>query len=218
MAAPESSDLPKLPTSRSPYILDKKVIACGKYQGLGTISYVDPRDENKTRRERDFIFLRDRELHQPVGMLVPNIYQDSQGQWCTILVQQFRPQYEGDTIEFPAGFVSRRNDETPEQAAVRELEEETTKTGTVMDTSPALTSEPIPIAAQLNAVFVHARDKQGEEAGMQRLDKGEFSVELQIPLLELENRLSSLRDQGVLVDPRVWMFAMGIRFTLQLNL
>ncbi|KAK4199787.1 putative ADP-sugar pyrophosphatase [Triangularia verruculosa] len=220
MAPLEHTALPELPKSASPYIIDKKPIACGKHQGLGLLSYIDPRDKDKVVRERDFVFLRNyTDLNRPVGMLVPNIYKDSQGRWCTILVQQFRPQYEADTIEFPAGFVSRRRSETAEQAAVRELEEETTKTGSVIGpTSPPLTSEPVPIAAKLNAVFVRAKDKGGDEEGKQRLDKGEFTVELEVPLQELERKLNELADlHNVVVDPRVWMFAMGIRYALELK-
>jgi 8-oxo-dGTP pyrophosphatase MutT (NUDIX family) len=217
-----SLPLPELPKSSSPYILDKKVIACGKYQGLGTLSYIDPRDETRTPRERDFIFLRDRDPQTPVGMLVPNIYRDALGRWCTVLVRQFRPQYEADTVEFPAGMVSRHRQaegpETAEHAAVRELEEETTKTGTAVSTSPPLTSEPVPIAARISAVFVHARDKQGNEAGTQRLDKGEFTTEMQVPLADLDRELRALQAEDVLIDPRVWMFAVGIRCATDLSL
>ncbi|KAB5511369.1 hypothetical protein GE09DRAFT_1067847 [Coniochaeta sp. 2T2.1] len=218
MAAADSTPLPEPSRAMSPYILSKKLISCGKYQGLGTVTYIDPRDETKTRRERDYIFLRDRDLRMPVGTLVPNIYKDQQDRWCTILVRQFRPQYETDTIEFPAGFISRTGAETAQQAAVRELEEETAKTGTVISTSPPLTSAPVLIAAQLTAVFVRARDKEGGEAGQQRLDKGEFAVELQVPLLELETRLRGFQEEEIVVDARVWMFAMGIRYTLELNI
>ena len=84
--------------------------------------------------------------------------------------------------------------------------------------SPPLISEPVPIAAQLAAVFVHARDKEGEGTRKQRLDKGEFAVELQVPLLELETRLGAFKEQEVIIGPRVWMFAMGIRYTLGLGL
>jgi hypothetical protein len=58
---------------------------------------------------------------------------------------------------------------------VRELEEETTKTGTVIARRSPLTSGPVPIVAQLTAIFVHAQDKEGSEAGTRRLDKGEHS-------------------------------------------
>jgi len=212
----DSQDL--LPSSTSPYILDQKVIAHGKYQGLATVTYVDPRDAKKIPRERDFIFLVNRPRSEPVGTLMPNTYKDSEGRWCTVLVQQFRPQYERDTVEFPAGFVSRTRGETAEQAAVREMEEETTKTGAAAAVSPPLTSEPVRIAARLTGVLLDAADKAGGEAGKQRLDKGEFAEEQVVPLLELEDRLQRFADDGVIVDPRVWTFAMGIRCALQLGL
>ncbi|KAL6412553.1 putative ADP-sugar pyrophosphatase [Ilyonectria robusta] len=207
-----------LPKSTSPYIIDQKVISYGKYQGLATVTYIDPRDETKAPRDRDFIFLVNRPRDEPVGTLMPNIYKDDDGRWCTILVQQFRPQYDGDTLEFPAGFISRRGGETAEQAAVREMEEETTKTGKVIANSPRLTSEPVPIAALLTGVFLQAEDKKGEEAGKQRLDKGEFTVEWKIPLIELEDRLQEFEKDGIVVDPRIWTFAMGIRCALTLSL
>lgn len=215
MASPAQMELPK---STSPYILGKSVISRGKYQGLATMTYIDPRDKTKTHRERDFIFLVNHPFDKPAGTLIPNYYKDEHGQYCTVLVQQFRPQYETDTIEFPAGFLSRGRKETAEEAAVREMEEETTKTGTVVATSPLLTSEPVAITARLTGVLLKAEDKLGVEAGKQRLDKGEFADEWLVPLLELEVRLQAFEKQGVIVDPRVWTFAMGIRCALQLDL
>ena len=212
-----SSNAETLKTT-SPYILDHKIISHSKYQGLATVTYIDPRDEKKTPRERDFIFLVNRPRDEPVGTLMPNIYKDDGGQWCTILVQQFRPQYERDTIEFPAGFISRRGGETAEQAAVREMEEETTKTGKVIAKSPLLTSEPVPIAALLTGIFLHAEDKKGDDTGKQRLDKGEFAVEWKVPLVELEEKLGEFEKAGVIIDPRVWTFAIGIRCGLTLGL
>ncbi|KAI0179496.1 hypothetical protein GGR52DRAFT_309386 [Hypoxylon sp. FL1284] len=210
----------ELPKSDCPHIRGSRVIAQGKYQGLATVTYVDPRDAAQTERERDFIYLVGRPRSKPVGTLMPNIYFDEASQrWCTVLVQQFRPQYEADTVEFPAGFISRRGGgETAEQAAIREMEEETTKTGTVRAMSPDLTSEPVPIAARLTGVLLDAADKQGAEAGLQRLDKGEFAVEWQVPLLELEARLRQFSKDNVVVDPRVWTFAMGIKCSLDLGL
>jgi len=85
--------------------------------------------------------------------------------------------------------------------------------------SPPLTSEPVPIAAQLGGVLVHARDKEGKEKGKQRLDKGEFVEEIVVPLLELEGRLNELGKHGVvMIDPRVWTFAMGMKAAMELGL
>ncbi|KAI1763844.1 hypothetical protein GGR53DRAFT_520736 [Hypoxylon sp. FL1150] len=209
-----------LPKSTSPYILHQKVLAVGKRQGLAKVTYVDPRDPTRKERQRDFIFLQGCPRPRPVGTLMPNVYRDEEaGTWCTILVQQFRANYEADTVEFPAGFIESRAGETAEQAAVREMEEETTRTGAVLARSPDLTSEPVPIAARLVGVLLRAADKTGAEAGRQRLDGGEFAVECKVPLLGLEERLKQFQEEeGVVVDPRVWTFAMGIKCALMLEL
>ncbi|KAM0815835.1 putative Nudix hydrolase domain-containing protein [Seiridium cardinale] len=208
----------ELPQSGSPHIISRQVIASGQYQALVKITYIDPRDDEKLERERDSVFLVKHPTGEPAGTLMPNIYQDPQGRPCVILVQQFRPQYERDTLEFPGGMISRSKNEAAEQAAVREMEEETSKTGTVLLKSPRLTSEPVPLAATIIGVVLQAKDKTGPDGGRQRLDKGEYVMERVIPLLDLDARLSKYEDEGVLIDPRVWTFALGIRYGLGLTL
>ena len=58
----------------------------------------------------------------------------------TLIVQQFRPPVGRVTIELPAGLIDK--DETPEQAALRELKEETGYVGTVADCSVAVCMSP----------------------------------------------------------------------------
>jgi ADP-ribose pyrophosphatase len=58
----------------------------------------------------------------------------------TILVIQFRPPVNAFTIEWPAGLIDA--EETPEQAAVRELYEETGYRGEVVSSSPAVSADP----------------------------------------------------------------------------
>ncbi len=53
-----------------------------------------------------------------------------------ILQKQFRPPVEKVTIEVPAGLVDA--EETAEQAAIRELKEETGYIGVVSETSPVM--------------------------------------------------------------------------------
>ena len=66
---------------------------------------------------------------------------------------------------------------------------------------------------------MHARDKEGKEKGKQRLDKGEFAEEIGVPLLELEGRLNELGKNGVvMIDPRVWTFAMGMKVAMEVRL
>ena len=58
----------------------------------------------------------------------------------TIIVLQYRPPVEATCVEFPAGLIDEG--ETPEEAAVRELKEETGYEGKVCDSSAPLTKQP----------------------------------------------------------------------------
>ena len=58
----------------------------------------------------------------------------------TIVILQYRPPVEAICVEFPAGLIDEG--ETPEQAAVRELKEETGYEGKVCDCSPTLSNQP----------------------------------------------------------------------------
>jgi 8-oxo-dGTP pyrophosphatase MutT (NUDIX family) len=53
----------------------------------------------------------------------------------TLLVSQFRPPVGSATMEFPAGLID--GGETPEQAALRELREETGYVGRAATTAPS---------------------------------------------------------------------------------
>lgn len=59
---------------------------------------------------------------------------------CVILVKQFRPPMGSYCLEFPAGFIE--DGESPEAAALRELEEETGYKGEVAECSPAVCMDP----------------------------------------------------------------------------
>ena len=58
----------------------------------------------------------------------------------TVIILQYRPPVEAVCVEFPAGLIDEG--ETPEQAAVRELKEETGYEGKVCDKSPTLSNQP----------------------------------------------------------------------------
>jgi len=59
----------------------------------------------------------------------------------TLIILQYRPPVEATCVEFPAGLIDEG--ETPEQAAVREMKEETGYEGKVCDQmSPTLSNQP----------------------------------------------------------------------------
>lgn len=58
----------------------------------------------------------------------------------TMIILQFRPPVNAVCVEFPAGLIDEG--ETPEEAAVRELKEETGYVGKVCELSPSLSCQP----------------------------------------------------------------------------
>ena len=58
----------------------------------------------------------------------------------TMIILQYRPPVEAYCVEFPAGLIDEG--ESPEQAAVRELKEETGYEGKVRERSPTLSNQP----------------------------------------------------------------------------
>jgi ADP-ribose pyrophosphatase len=58
----------------------------------------------------------------------------------TLIILQYRPPVEATCVEFPAGLIDAG--ETPEQAAIRELKEETGYEGKVCDITPVLSNQP----------------------------------------------------------------------------
>ncbi|XP_050659240.1 ADP-sugar pyrophosphatase isoform X1 [Macaca thibetana thibetana] len=74
------------------------------------------------------------------GVAVIPVLQRTLHYECIVLVKQFRPPMGGYCIEFPAGLID--DGETPEAAALRELEEETGYKGDVAECSPAVCMDP----------------------------------------------------------------------------
>ncbi|KAF2846635.1 ADP-ribose pyrophosphatase-like protein [Plenodomus tracheiphilus IPT5] len=130
----------------------------------------------------------------------------------TILVLQFRPPVNAMTVEWPAGLIDAH--ETPEQAAVRELYEETGYRGEVVSTSPAVVADPGMSSANMKLCMVDVFLEEGAEVPAQHLDEGEEIERLVVPLGELYERLVKLDGEGYVVAAKLYHWAAGVRFAL----
>ena len=130
----------------------------------------------------------------------------------TILVLQYRPPVDATTVEWPAGLINPG--ETPEEAAVRELREETGYEGRVVETSPVLAFDPGMTSANLKVVMVEVRvGEEGEGMPEQRLEEGEYIQRVVVPLGELYERLVEYsRREKVVVSAKLWHWAAGLEF------
>ncbi len=112
------------------HVLAETVVHSSQWLDSVEISY---QDESGAIRSWDCVH---RKQHSEAVIIIPRLA--SSGHY--ILIKQFRPAIDNYILEFPAGLIE--SGEAPEQAAVRELKEETGYTGRVLHTTPRLFSSP----------------------------------------------------------------------------
>jgi ADP-ribose pyrophosphatase len=132
----------------------------------------------------------------------------------TILVLQYRPPADAVTVEWPAGLVDAT--ESPEEAAVRELREETGYEGRVLSLSPTIASDPGMTTANMQLVMVEVRLSEGDVEPEQQLDDGEHIQRVVVPLDELYDTLVKYsKEEGMMVSAKLWHWAAGLHFAKQ---
>jgi len=125
----------------------------------------------------------------------------------TVIVEQYRPPIGKFVVEFPAGLVDEN--ETPERAALRELEEETGYIGEeVVDVSAILAADPGMTNATMKLVSIVVTCKDQLETPEQKLDDGES---ITIRVVELAKLNQILKEYGskedYIVDAKLANFA-----------
>jgi ADP-ribose pyrophosphatase len=125
----------------------------------------------------------------------------------TIIILQYRPPVDAVCVELPAGLVDAK--ETPSDASVRELHEETGYKGKLTFISPTIVSDPGLSTANMQLATVEVNLKEGDEEPEQALDDGEFIERVVVPVDELFDRLVQYDKEGKTVDARLWHWAAG---------
>jgi len=128
-------------------------------------------------------------------------------------VEQYRPPIDKFIVELPAGLIDEG--ETPEQAAIRELEEETGyKADSVVESSPILVSDPGMTNANMKLVILNVTLQDKLEAPDQNLEAGEFIVRRVIELKKLLDELKVYDSKGFILDARLHHLAAGYNMAL----
>ncbi len=186
-------------------------VGATKWLALQTLAYIDragkqrawDRCVRKTRLSEDAV--------DAVAILA--VLQHDGAPPKTILVTQFRPPVGSYTVELPAGLIDEG--ETPAEAAVRELHEET---GLVADVDACSLSSPLVLSPGLtneNVIVVTvpvdmSRSVNRPESAQQTLEDGEDIQLITCELKELQHTLQRLQRDGLLVFAGLHMLAAGM--------
>lgn len=120
-----------------------------------------------------------------------------------ILIEQPRPAVGGVVIELPAGLIGDiegAEDEAPEVAAARELEEETGYRPKRLEQVAAGTSTAGLSDERLIIYLAHGVERVGEGGGDEHED---ISVHL-VPLTKVESWLAARERDGAVIDLKIW--------------
>ncbi|KAK0656266.1 NUDIX hydrolase domain-like protein [Cercophora newfieldiana] len=134
-----------------------------------------------------------------------------------VLQKQYRPPLDKICIELPAGLVDEN--ETAEQAAIRELREETGYVAEVLETSPVMWNDPGFCNTNLKMVHVSVDMSLPENQNLKpELEENEFIEVFHVRLVDLWEECIRLEAQGFAIDARIANLAEGIEIAKKFRL
>ncbi|CAJ1381512.1 unnamed protein product [Effrenium voratum] len=200
----ETPLIPKLPVkpllleTKAPHVEQARTqdIAATQWLKLQTLTY---RDQTGHERKWDLVTRTTRTDRAGVDavIILPLLRSSKKSEVDVLLVQQFRPPVAGYTVELPAGLIDAG--ESSDQAAVRELKEETGYTGRVLRTSGPLTMSPGLSDETVKLVVVEVDlDIPENRQPKPQPEEGEFIQVMRVPLKSLSQELTKLQKRGVM--------------------
>ncbi|THV08074.1 hypothetical protein K435DRAFT_959522 [Dendrothele bispora CBS 962.96] len=132
----------------------------------------------------------------------------------TVIIEQYRPPIDKFIVELPAGLVDEG--ETAEEAAIRELREETGyQSSEIVESSPVVVADPGMTNANMKLVILNVYLEDKLESPDQELDSGEFIVRRVVELKTLYNVLEEYDHKGFAIDAKLHHLAAGYALALK---
>ncbi|XP_004691307.2 PREDICTED: ADP-sugar pyrophosphatase isoform X1 [Condylura cristata] len=204
----ENQEPTDCPQNAKQSIISEELISEGKWVRLEKTTYTDPTGKTRTW---ETVKRTTRKGESADGVSIIPVLQRTLHYECIILVKQFRPPMGAYCLEFPAGLID--SDESPEAAALRELEEETGYKGDIAECSPAVCMDPglSNCTTHIVTVTINGDDPENVRPKPKPGD-GEFVEVISLPKNGLLQRLSALvTEEHLTVDARVYSYALALQ-------
>lgn len=189
--------------------LKEEVIHSGKWIGLNKITYADGRGKERTWESvcRTTTTAGGSDAVCVIAILKRLLKYD-----CMVLVKQYRPPLKCCTLEMPAGLIDKS--ESVESCAERELKEETGYTGTIKHISLSTCLDPGlgNTSVQFVTIEIDGDDPSNQNPSPCP-EESEFIEVVCIPINELLERLNNFAKTGVVIDSRVYSYAIAMEQT-----
>eukprot|EP01098_Paradermamoeba_levis_P001525 TRINITY_DN11798_c0_g1_i1.p1 TRINITY_DN11798_c0_g1~~TRINITY_DN11798_c0_g1_i1.p1 ORF type:complete len:216 (-),score=66.24 TRINITY_DN11798_c0_g1_i1:195-806(-) len=196
--------------SLPPKRINKEQLCQTKWLSLVKLTYADP---NGTQREWDSVERTTRTNPNTVDAVELICRYKKKGEEDkVILVKQYRPPLDSFCLEFPAGLVDEN--ETAEQAGIREMKEETGFSLSLSDlfVSPPLVQEPGMSNVSASVLYCSVDgDSDENKNAKQNLEPSEFIEVLFFSWNSFFAELSEYQKKtNCAVDSKLYTFAFGL--------
>ncbi|KAG8988682.1 hypothetical protein FRB94_002990 [Tulasnella sp. JGI-2019a] len=194
--------------SAEPQILSKKDLPIDQAKWV-TLKVIEYKDQDGANRKWEVAERKTRKGEIDAVAILALLHSKKKGfKTSTVIIEQYRPPIEKYVIEMPAGLVDAN--ESPEKAAIRELEEETGyKASDVVESSPILVGDPGMTTANMRLITLNVTLAEDAPPPKQKLDAGEHIVVRVIELDSLNDELKAYAKRGFAIDAKLAHFAFG---------